>query len=222
MGQTPAAAPEASVVPEAAAKSGAKKSFLGFRLPSRAFAFDQRQSYEVVPELSRVGFDAKSTLHDFSGVTSNVRGAFAANLADPKDGWAGYVECEASTLVTGVEGRDEAMLEHLDAKEHATIRYELQGFACEPDGIDRAQQAVAGVVTGLMRIRGKERPLSVPVKITVDASRRVQIEGQAKVHLPDFEVPVPSQLGLIRMEDDVVVWLSLRARVAAAGVDNGR
>jgi len=32
-------------------------------------------------------------------------------------------------------------------------------------------------------------------------------------------VPVPSQLGLINMQDEVQIWIALRARPAAGGRD---
>jgi hypothetical protein len=46
------------------------------------------------------------------------------------------------------------------------------------------------------------------------------IEGQAKVHLPDFAVPVPDKV-VIKMQPDVTVWIALRARVAA-GVERAK
>ena len=205
--QQPAAAP---------APAPAAKGFLGFLLPNRSFGFDRVQSYEVLGELSRVGFDAKSTLHDFSGVTSKVRGAFTANLADPAASFSGSVACEAATLVSGVEGRDEAMDEHLDTEHHADIAFTVQSFTPDENGIDRQKMTVRGSVSGTMRIRGVEKPLTMPVTISVDASRRLLIEGQSKVHLPDFAVPVPDKV-VISMQPDVVIWIALRARMAAGG-----
>ena len=52
----------------------------------------------------------------------------------------------------------------------------------------------------------------------MDASRRLLVEGQSKVHLPDFSVPVPDKV-VIRMEPDVVIWIALRARVATGGTN---
>lgn len=217
-----AAKPEALPTEAPAAEpKAAKKGGFGFALPSRTFRFDQAQNYEIVADLSRVGFDAKSTLHDFSGVTSKVAGAFTANFADPKGAWTGSIACEAATLLTGVDGRDEAMREHLDTPKHPEIRFAIESFTPNENGIDAAKMTCEGTVAGTMTIRGKSKALSIPIKVRVDESRRVIVEGQTKVHLPDFEVPVPSQLGLISMEPDVVVWVALRARVQKA-VANAR
>ncbi|MBK8098530.1 MAG: YceI family protein [Planctomycetes bacterium] len=187
--------------------------FLGFQVGGARFRFDALQRYSIIPELSRVGFDAKSTLHDFSGVTSKVIGEFVADFDDPQGAWTGRVTCEAATLATGVDGRDTAMREHLDTGHHAEIVFALQKFEAAKDGIDVGKQTAQGEVIGTMTIRGKDQPLRMPVTITVDASRRVVIEGQVPLKLSDYGVPVPSQLGLINMQDEVKVWIALRARV---------
>jgi len=210
-----AAEPAGSAAPKAPASQG----FLSFKLPNRTLQFDREQTYEVVAELSRVGFDAKSTLHDFTGVTSKVRGELRANLADPAGAWRGHIECDAATLVTGVDGRDATMREHLDTAHHPAIAFTLAAFEPDRDGIDSASQRCSGVATGRMTIRGVERDLRMPVKLHVDDGMRLCIDGQTSVRLPDFGVPVPSQLGLINMQDEVQIWIALRARPAAGGRD---
>jgi polyisoprenoid-binding protein YceI len=186
--------------------------FLSFQLPSAQFHFDRVQQYELLPELSRVGFDAKSTLHDFSGVTSTLRGQFSANLADPAGGWTGSVACRVATLVTGVDGRDASLREHLDSEQHPEIRFDLTGFTPAKDGIDAGKMTVRGEGVGTMTIHGTARELRLPLQVSVDASRRVLIEGDAPLKMSDYGVAVPSQLGVINVQDEVKVWLSLRAR----------
>ncbi len=196
----------------------APKGFLGFRLPSRSYRFDQHQSYEILPDLSRVGFDAKSTLHDFSGVTTKIRGSFHANLADPAASFTGTIACDAAALDSGVEGRDEAMRDHLVVGDHPEISFAAQSFVADGPGVDLAKMSLHGTVTGMMRIRGVDKQIAMPVIIRVDGSRRVCIEGQAKVHLPDFGVPVPDKV-VIRMQPEVDIWIALRARPAGGGSD---
>ena len=68
-----------------------------------------------------------------------------------------------------------------------------------------------------MTIRGQTRELTMPVAIEVDPQKRVVVTGQAPLELSDYGVPVPSQLGIINMQDEVVVWVALRARVQTGG-----
>jgi polyisoprenoid-binding protein YceI len=185
-------------------------SFLAFQLPSRAFAFDRAQRLEVLPSLSRVGFDAKSTLHDFSGATSAVKGHLQTCLAEPSRLCRGTLIVEASALDTGEAGRDEAMREHLAASDHPQIRFEWTAF--EAEAVDAQAMTVRGTARGRMSVRGVERDFAMPVRVAVDESRRVAIDGEAPLDLEDFGVPVPSKLGVISMQSEVTVWIALRLR----------
>ncbi len=198
--------------PEAAAP--APRKFLSFTLPSKSFSFAGRQRLAIVPSLSRVGFDAKSTLHDFSGVTQKVEGELEVDLAQPALAPAGSVLVDARSLDTGMADRDAAMREHLDTQRHAQLRFtwtELRDAQ-----VDLAQQRLSAVAVGRLSIKGVEREVAMPVQVSVDSSQRVGIEGELKLRLRDFGVEPPSQLGMIRVENEVRVWISLRARSLGA------
>src|SRR5262245_58576193 len=209
----PAPAEPAPAAPQAKPGSG----FLSFSLPAVQFRCDELQDYTLLPGLCRVGFDAKSTLHDFTGVTEKVAGRFAADFDDPEGAWSGEVTVEAGSLVTGIEGRDTDMWEHLATKEHPQIRFTIQRFHPAPGGIDVAKQTARGDIDGKMTIRGQSRALTMPVQLEVDPQKRVVVRGQVPLKLSDYGVPVPSQLGLINMQDEVVVWIALRARAQPKG-----
>ena len=196
--------------PKQAAQPGT--GFLSFTLPSTKLAFDQLQDYTLLPRLCRVGFDAKSTLHDFTGVTSDVSGAFTADFDDPAGAWQGAVVATAAELRTGVDGRDKNMREHLSVDAHPQIRFAIDRFEPAANGVDVARKKVRGNITGKMTIRGATRPLTMPIEVEVDPQQRVVIKGQTKLLLSDYDVPVPNQLGVIGMEDEVVIWIALRAR----------
>jgi polyisoprenoid-binding protein YceI len=104
------------------------------------------------------------------------------------------------------------MREHLASDAHPEIVFELRDF--EPAAVDSAAQRVSGTVTGSMTVRGVTRPLSMPVRLSVDDRMRLVVEGESPLLLSDFRVPVPSQLGIIGMQDEVRIWISLRARFA--------
>lgn len=198
--------------PEPAAP--APRKFLSFTLPSKSFSFAGRQRLSIVPSLSRVGFDAKSTLHDFSGVTQKVEGELEVDLAQPALAPAGSVLVDARSLDTGMADRDAAMREHLDTQRHAQVRFtwtELRDAQ-----VDLAQQRLSAVAVGRLSIKGVEREVAMPVQVSVDSSQRVGIEGELKLRLRDFGVEPPSQLGMIRVENEVRVWISLRARSLGA------
>lgn len=214
---SPAAAPAtvASVTeptPPAADTPVRRRSAFAFTLPSQVFRFDARQRFELLPSLSRVGFDAKSTLHDFTGVTSDVQGSFRADFDDPDGAWSGEIRVAARTLRTGVDGRDSNLREHLDTEHFPELRFAIERFVPAADGVDVAKQTARGEVRGTLTIRGRARAFAMPIAVEVDPQRRVVVTGQAPLKLSDYGVPVPSQLGVINMQDDVQVWIALRAR----------
>lgn len=68
-----------------------------------------------------------------------------------------------------------------------------------------------------MTIRGQAREVRMPITVEVDPQKRVVLAGQMPLKLSDHGVPVPSQLGVINMQDEVVVWVALRARLQTGG-----
>lgn len=196
--------------PAAASEPPAGRSFLAFALPSREQSFEGLRTWEILGDLSRVGFDGKSTLHDFSGVSSRVRGSVKIDLSRPADGIDGRIEIDAKSLSTANEGRDEAMLEHLEVERFERIAFAPTGFTV--GAVDLAARRVEGSVRGRLSIHGIEREIEMAVRGHLDEARRLVVEGELPLLLSEYGVEAPSKLGLISMEDQVRVWIHLRAR----------
>ncbi len=201
-------------LPPQPASAPAKRSFLSFNLPSRDFNFVGLQSFEILGELSRVGFDAKSTLHDFTGVSNRVTGHFNVDLAHPNEGLVGQVSIQSKSLATGLQGRDEAMWEHLGEQDHPAIQYTLEGF--ESSAIDLEAKTLEGTARGQMSINGVTKPFTMTLRAHVDESRRLVIEGEGPLSRADYNVHIPDKaLGAISTEDEVRLWIHLRSRAKA-------
>jgi polyisoprenoid-binding protein YceI len=187
-----------------------KQGFLSFRLPTKGLSFDDAQEFAVLGELSRVGFDAKTTLHDFSAATNAVSGTFRTTLAHPEAGTAGSVVVQSVKLDSAEKDRDADMRSLLESGKFPDIRYEIESF--EPTAVDAAKGTLAGKVHGRMTIRGTTHELSMGVRASLDASKRLLVEGDAPLKLSDYGIEAPNKLGLIVMEDEVKIWIALRAR----------
>ena len=217
------AAPQSSPTEAAQAPAGEpKRAFLSFSLPSQSFSFAGRQRLALVPSLSRVGFDAKSTLHDFSGVTQKVEGELEVDLANPAAGCSGAVRVDARSLDTGMADRDAGRREQLSVEAHPQLRFTWTGV--RDAQVDAAAQKLTAVALGKLAIKGVEREVAFPVRVSVDASKRVAIEGELEVAMKDWGVEPPSQLGMIRVENKLKLWIALRARSlgAAAPAEDAR
>lgn len=202
--------PAEPVAAPAAPEKKGKKSFLAFKLPSDEFRFDERRTWALVPNLSRVGFDAKTTLHDFTATTSTLTGELEVDLSRPDDAPRARLVAQAKSLNSGNGDRDEQMREHLAVEEHPEIVFELASFV--PAELDLAAMKASGKARGKMTIRGVTQEVEMPVKVAVDDARRLCVEGEMMLDLERFSVPVPNKLGLISMEKEVKVWISLRLR----------
>lgn len=217
-GGGPAAPAASAPVPradaDAATSSAPRKSFLSFQLPSDAFDFERTLRLEIVPSLSRVGFDATSTLHDFSGTTSEVAGELTACLARPTEGCRGEIRVQAAALATGEAERDAEMRKSLDVAAAPSLRFVWEAFTLE--ALDAGAQRLTGTARGQLTIRGTTRPFALPVRVSVDTSSRVVVEGEGPLSLADFGVETPSKLGLIKVADEVRIWIALRARSLGA------
>ena len=196
--------------PEDKPAEAARKSALAFKLPAQAFRFEGRQRLALVPSLSRVGFDAKSTLHDFSGVTRSLEGELTVDLSQPDRDSSGWIEVDAASLDTGLAERDEEMRKLLDTQRHPKLRFEWTGM--EDAKVDAAAGTLSGSATGMLTFAGKSQAVKMPVRVQVDASKRVSIEGSLSVRLSQFGLLPPRKLGLISVEDKLELWIALRAR----------
>lgn len=204
----PAATPEAEPAAPAAPKRR-RRGLFSFKMKGGGPDFAQRQRYRVISSLSRVGFDAKSTLHDFSGVTSSVEGSFVGRLdADDKVA-VGQIRAAVAELRTGVDGRDEELRKVLAAEKHAWIQFDLKSLKVSKS--DPAARTSSAIGRGTFSIRGVTKEVSIPLEISVDRSKRLVVAGEASLDLREFQVEIPS-VGAIGMEPTVKVWLSLRLR----------
>lgn len=193
-----------------AGEAAPERGFLSFRLPSKSLGFDDAQEWALLDGLSRAGFDAKTTLHDYSAATTSVSGSFRTALGHPEAGTSGRITVRAGALDSQEKKRDEDMLGLLDATRFPDLVYEIESF--EPREVDATAGKVAGRVLGRMSIKGKTRELAMDVRASLDASKRLLVEGEAPLRLSDYGVEAPSKLGLISMEDEVRIWIALRAR----------
>ncbi|NOT30416.1 MAG: YceI family protein [Planctomycetes bacterium] len=187
-----------------------RKSFLAFQLPSDDLRFDERRAWSILPALSRVGFDGKSTLHDFTATTSELEGELEADLSRAGEAPRARVRVRAATLASDNAKRDVEMRALLAVEQHPTLDFELTRF--EPAEVDVAGLRAAGTAHGRLSVRGVTQEIAMPVRLSIDDARRLLVEGEVMLDLTRFQVSVPNKLGLITMEKEVKVWISLRLR----------
>lgn len=195
-------------------KDEPREWFLGFALGKR-IAFDPKllQRYELIQDRCTVGFDGKSTIHDFTGSTKNLSGFFEARLARLEEGVQGRLTIDAVSLDTKDPDRDREMHEnHLHTKRFPRIALELKGFsgAVWNESYDSGK----GSLLAEVEIHGVRRNVAVAVSIA-RRDHTLQVRGRVALLMSEFGITPPSKFAVIRVQDEVQVWFDIQAKLSA-------
>jgi polyisoprenoid-binding protein YceI len=160
--------------------------------------------FVVVPERSRVEFVSATQLGEFRGGTGAVTGEVAYDPEAPARSRL-VLALDPRTLRSDNAARDRHMHERvLEVARFPAIT--LADGAFTPDG------ASSGTVSGRLALHGVERPVSIPVRFTLEG-RTLRAEGRFTVALTDFGMAPPRLLGL-KVRDAVTVEIRLVAAKA--------
>lgn len=150
-----------------------------------------------------LSFDGKSTLGDFTGTTTTLRGQMTggATLADVR----GWVESPVSTLKTGNDRRDRDLVKTMDAEIFPSIRFELTGVTPEWERGDSAGVVLAGNFV----IHGVTRAERIPATVVRSAEGiRVQASG-IPMDLHDYKIEKLTRFLVFKMNRDIVLHLDI-------------
>lgn len=172
--------------------------------PAKTGTASAAQAFAPIPGQCLVGFDAVSSLHDFSGSTSAVTGLIRLAAAGGASDVRGHIAADAATLTTGHEGRDEKMrTHHLDTPQFPKITFTFASI--DPAG-DRPD--VPRTVRGRFCIHGIEREVQIPTELTQRQDGLLHLKGSLALQMTDFGITPPSLL-VITVQDKVTAWFDL-------------
>ena len=149
-----------------------------------------------------LSFDGKSTLGDFTGTTTTIRGRMSAaeSLADVR----GWVEAPVNTLKTGNDRRDRDLNKTMESAVYPTIRFELTGVTAEWERGDSA-----GVLLhGDFKIHGVSRAERFPGTVHRTAEG-VHLAATLPMDLHDYEIRTLTRFLVFKMQRDIVVHIDL-------------
>ena len=149
-----------------------------------------------------LSFDGKSSLGDFTGLTSTVRGQMVGGptLA----AITGWVEAPVATLKTGNNRRDRDLVKTMEAAIFPNIRFELSGVA-----VDWERGDSAGVLLkGRFVIHGVSRPELVKAMV-VRSADGIHLRADLPMNLLDYKVTNLKRFLVLRMQPDIVVHIDV-------------
>ncbi len=158
-------------------------------------ALAPRARADRVEALIEISFVGSSTLHDFEGTADPVH---VTTEAQPDGKWAGEVSVPVATLDTGIDARDEKLLEMFDAAHHPQIRGHFRDVDAE-----RVQRDA--VLPFVLRIRDVERPVQAKLSNWKQPDdRHARFDADFDVSLQDFGLEAPHVL-FVSVDDTVHV-----------------
>jgi len=170
--------------------------------PARA---DLRR-WAPIPGKSEVAFTAAFPLGNFTGRTQEVTGELRVDPADLRQGVTGLVRVKPGGLRTGDEVRDREMYKALAVDRYPDIQFTVvQVEASFPSTTDRAD--VLLTISGLMFIRGVERPMTFPGRVRL-RDDKLWVRGEAELKMSEFGIKPPTRF-FLNVKETVLVSFDL-------------
>jgi polyisoprenoid-binding protein YceI len=150
------------------------------------------------------GFDAKTSVIDFSGWTKALTGELTFEPSRPVESAKGSVTADPTTLDTGDADRDKELREvHLEC-----AKFPRMGF-----DITVVKMTSVGTVdmSGTMELHGIRKDVTIPCSFKLRSDGFAYVAGEIKVKMTDFGIKPPTKLGIITVDDEIRVWFEIWA-----------
>jgi polyisoprenoid-binding protein YceI len=149
-----------------------------------------------------LSFDGKSTLGDFTGTTTSVRGQLSggAGLADVR----GWVEAPVNTLKTANNRRDRDLNKTMESAVYPTIRFQLEGVTAQWERGDSA----AVILEGSFVIHGVTRRERINALVLRSADS-VRVTASLPMNLHDYKIDKLTRFLVFKMNPDIVVHIEV-------------
>ena len=193
----------------------AERHFLGFKLPNgNSVKLDERQRFEIVPALSRVGVDLSTPIGSVTAKSSRVSGGLVAAPKSPDAGPTAWLVVKTATLCTGDRQHDAMIHDALEAKAHPEIRFTLRSFTVSK--MDLGGRKLTGTADCTLWICGQALKLRVLVEAHQGQAQGhgqlLVVKGEVKLKLSEMGVKVPRTFGIPLIHDEITLWLGVRGR----------
>ena len=137
-------------------------------------------------------------------------GDVSGDPSNPGSGSSLTIVLDAKSYDSGNGFRDDAVYGMLDADNYPTITFQSTGVEQVTMGAGNSGSAN---LVGNLTIHGKTKPVTLPVKASLDATNHLTADGEVTFNYADFGVRVPSMMGMTA-SDQVTVQFHI---VAAPG-----
>ncbi len=172
-------------------------------LAGRGSALAAQRSWPDAPiRHGALSFDGKSTLGDFTGLTTTVRGGMTGGdrLAEVR----GWVDAPVGTLKTGNDRRDRDLVKTMESAVYPTIRFQLEGVTPEWERGDSS----GVMLEGRFVIHGVTRSERLPA-VVMRTAERIHVTATLPLNLHDYRIDKLTRFLVLKMQPDIVVHIDL-------------
>ena len=174
------------------------------------FTISQAES-EVRFELDE---DLRSQRTTVVGITDQVAGEIAVDLADLSTAQVGVMRINARTLLTDNSFRNRAIQnEILDTGEFEFITFEPTSIDGLPESVGVGEQ-ITFTIEGDLTIRDITQPIVFSVVAKADSASQISGTATAIVQRADFDLNIPNVPNVANVEEEVELYIDF---VAIAG-----
>lgn len=177
------------------------------------------QAAETVKYISQPGsqvrIDGTSNIHDWTVKGQIISGSMEFSSEFEKDLKTLSplpkvdVTIPVRTLKSDNKKMDEVMQDHMNMKQHPSIKYQLTAMTVksEPKGANGPGEYTS---TGDLTISGKTKPVEMPVTIERIDGGKLKVKGTVTLKMTDFGIKPPAPalaMGLIKTGDEVKIGI---------------
>lgn len=157
--------------------------------------------YRLDPAESRITFTGNSSLHRFSGTSSDLTGEMRV---DPQAGTlldTPLVRVPADSLKTGIEARDHAVQYTVKAERYPSITFQVtKAVPLDTGPPDVLKYRLMGELT----IGGAARDVEIEAGVRIEADR-IRVEGATILTLDGFGLKPPPLARMLGVRNEVPV-----------------
>jgi len=174
------------------------------------------QTYRILPEESSASYQIREKFADFAemvspvGTATGVEGEIQLDMADPPALKSMVVKVDLRGLSTDDPQRDEKLADRwLVTNSYPYATFQVKEVKDGPSSYQEGQAATF-ILGGDLTIRDVTRPVDFAVTASIDGDTLTG-EAETRILMSDYGIDPPNLLGFVKVEDEVVVRVKIRA-----------
>lgn len=167
--------------------------------------------YQIVPQQSTFTYSMEHTMHSWDGTSKEASGWIDADSSFQQA--AIEVVIPVLSFDSGNRNRDSHMAEAVESYIYPEVRFKSTQVSVDTSAVQGQEPGLTWRVCGDLEFHGATHSIECPVRLT-PAGGQLHVHGAFSVKLTDFDIELPSLLG-IKVKDQLNLVFDVEARVPA-------